>query len=425
MKNGIKIGLALSGGGYRATAFHLGVLKKLDELKILDRLSVLSTISGGSIIGAYYLLNKGDFGVFHKSICERLKKSVIKRMLLTPRFILPTLVLILTFISFFNFLPAGWAFFLVTLGLVAIAISFHNIFPTSSLISSAYDSLFFEGATLNDLADNPEIVITSANLDTGTLWVFSKRMMGDSSYRYPKGDGKGIEFNQENFPVSSAVAASTAVPYLFSPVKIPKKYFRSPGDLERVFPQLLDGGIYDNQGIHKLTQRNSSFKCDIVICSDASQPFNKKFSNINPMPILKRVLELLMRRIKNLQFVQNIYLRSDGSNERIAYYSLDWEYEKCITGFARNFKGGNLENKLTKKLRLTKNMSGAEIACLIKEEINYRAIVSKGLNAEQMKVLEKIPTSLTALNDEQINILTTHAEILTELQVKLYCPEIV
>ena len=53
-----KIGLALSGGGYRAAAFHLGVLKKLKELNILDKIDIISTVSGGSIIGAYYLLNK-------------------------------------------------------------------------------------------------------------------------------------------------------------------------------------------------------------------------------------------------------------------------------------------------------------------------------------------------------------------------------
>jgi NTE family protein len=53
-----KIGLALSGGGYRAAAFHLGTIKCLERLKLLDKVDVISTISGGSIAGAYYLLNK-------------------------------------------------------------------------------------------------------------------------------------------------------------------------------------------------------------------------------------------------------------------------------------------------------------------------------------------------------------------------------
>ncbi len=50
----MKIGLALSGGGFRASIFHLGVIRRLEELGIMKDVSVLSTVSGGSIIGAYY-----------------------------------------------------------------------------------------------------------------------------------------------------------------------------------------------------------------------------------------------------------------------------------------------------------------------------------------------------------------------------------
>jgi len=50
-----KIGLALSGGGFRSAAFHLGVLKRLRELGLLERIDVLSTVSGGSILGAIWV----------------------------------------------------------------------------------------------------------------------------------------------------------------------------------------------------------------------------------------------------------------------------------------------------------------------------------------------------------------------------------
>jgi NTE family protein len=52
MKN--SIGIALSGGGFRAAAFHLGTLNKLQELGVLSEARVISSISGGSIAGAYY-----------------------------------------------------------------------------------------------------------------------------------------------------------------------------------------------------------------------------------------------------------------------------------------------------------------------------------------------------------------------------------
>lgn len=51
-----KLGLALSGGGFRASLFHLGVLRRMAEMDLLRRVEVLSTVSGGSIVGALYVL---------------------------------------------------------------------------------------------------------------------------------------------------------------------------------------------------------------------------------------------------------------------------------------------------------------------------------------------------------------------------------
>ena len=51
-----KLGLALAGGGFRASLFHLGVLHRMAELGLLRSVEVLSTVSGGSIIGALYIL---------------------------------------------------------------------------------------------------------------------------------------------------------------------------------------------------------------------------------------------------------------------------------------------------------------------------------------------------------------------------------
>lgn len=51
-----KIGLALSGGGFRASLFHIGVLARLAELDMLRHVEVLSCVSGGSIVGAHYYL---------------------------------------------------------------------------------------------------------------------------------------------------------------------------------------------------------------------------------------------------------------------------------------------------------------------------------------------------------------------------------
>src|SRR5512142_1265464 len=52
-----KLGLALSGGGHRAAFFHIGVLARLAELGLVRRVEVISTVSGGSIVGALYYLH--------------------------------------------------------------------------------------------------------------------------------------------------------------------------------------------------------------------------------------------------------------------------------------------------------------------------------------------------------------------------------
>lgn len=57
-----RLGLALSGGGFRASLFHLGVLRRLAELGLLRHVTQISTVSGGSIVGAlYYLYFKHAF----------------------------------------------------------------------------------------------------------------------------------------------------------------------------------------------------------------------------------------------------------------------------------------------------------------------------------------------------------------------------
>ena len=50
------IGLALSGGGFRASIFHLGVIRRLEELGIMKYVHTISAVSGDSIIAACYVV---------------------------------------------------------------------------------------------------------------------------------------------------------------------------------------------------------------------------------------------------------------------------------------------------------------------------------------------------------------------------------
>src|SRR6476619_4987004 len=52
-----RIGLALSGGGFRACMYHLGLVRFLRDAGILPRVTHITSVSGGSIVAAHLLLN--------------------------------------------------------------------------------------------------------------------------------------------------------------------------------------------------------------------------------------------------------------------------------------------------------------------------------------------------------------------------------
>jgi predicted acylesterase/phospholipase RssA len=82
--NDLRIGVALSGGGYRAAVFHAGTLQALEELGL--RVDNLSTVSGGSIIGAYYAVG-GDPAAFVRAV-GRGRFNLTRQLLSLPNALL-------------------------------------------------------------------------------------------------------------------------------------------------------------------------------------------------------------------------------------------------------------------------------------------------------------------------------------------------
>src|SRR3982751_982699 len=52
-----RIGLALSGGGFRATLYHLGLVRFLRDAGVLPRVTHITSVSGGSVLAAHLALN--------------------------------------------------------------------------------------------------------------------------------------------------------------------------------------------------------------------------------------------------------------------------------------------------------------------------------------------------------------------------------
>ena len=71
-----RIGLALSGGGFRATCFGLGCLRALHDQDLLRHVSVISGISGGSVLAALYAYGPAEFDEFDALVVEQLRRGL-------------------------------------------------------------------------------------------------------------------------------------------------------------------------------------------------------------------------------------------------------------------------------------------------------------------------------------------------------------
>ena len=418
MKEGKKIGLSLSGGGYRATIYHLGTLRKLKEMNLLDKVDVISTISGGSITGAYYGLKGNDFDAFDKGLINIVKKSVINGIYFSTRFIciIISLFVILSSIVLLSFTNYAWISTPLLLITFFIFIRYQfKIFPVSRIINRLYSKWFFEGKTLKDLNKVPLIAINATNVETGRPFTFSKNKMSDSSYEFPANGEKPIRFTPDEFPLSLAVVSSTCVPFAFTPIYIEKKFYQDENDFLKIKPCLVDGGVYDNQGVHKLTHGNSSYVCDIVIVSDAGDLMPKINSFNNVIQLLVRTSDIFMNRIKNYQMIQHVYDNYKFNKKQIAYQSLGWDFESCIKGFIDNLKKGAIIDEVIDAHKISRLEIEKEEWKLIQDKlekrISYDVIKSKQPTKDELSIARSVTTNLKALKDNEI-------EVFNETQLK-------
>ena len=429
-----RIGLALSGGGYRAAAFHLGTLRKLHEMKILDDVDVLSTVSGGSIVGADYSIALTDknysYKTFETEFILKLKKSVIARILTSVTFILIVIMTLIWIASIVFFQLSEYpviSWIVLFAGFFLLFRYQFKIFPVSKIIEGIYDRIFFKKTELTQLSSRPVMAINSTNLDTGRQFTFSKTRMSDSTYDYPKTSVPVFNVNQ--FPVSRAVMASSCVPFAFTPVPINWSFFNNKDQAKTIRPMLIDGGVFDNQGMHKLTSEKSSYSCDIVITSDAGNRLSSSNPYKNVISLLIRSMDLFMNRIKNFQMMENLYQPGLAKKREIAYISLGWDLGNCVDGFIDNVLNGNIQPYIIEAHEIfsenATSFNRAELKQLLEKSVNYDNIKKNQQDASDLTIARKVGTNLTALSDRQIKSLINHAELMTELQVKLYCPTLV
>jgi len=343
-----KLGLALSGGGFRASLFHIGVLAYLADCDLLRKVEVISTVSGGSIVGAHYYLklkllleSKADREITQADY-QRLVRELIDEFLAAvqknPR--------LLTFINPMKNLRFRRPDYSRTdrLGELLDELFYRPLMgprrtPVQMrelLIQPKGESPGFDPERQNPRrhAKVPILLINATSLNTGRNWRFEAIRMGeppivdpimrdlDKRMRLPRPRSYGkLTPDQQNIELGHAVAASAAVPGLFYPLSISRLY-------EGVRIELVDGGVHDNQGVQGLLDRG----CDQLIISDGSgQLDGERNPGTSILSVLPRANSILMSRLREEQLLYAletlggresclIHLRKGLEPEAIAYY---------------------------------------------------------------------------------------------------------
>ena len=171
------VALCLSGGGYRAMLFHVGVLWRLNEMGWLPKLDRVSSVSGGSITAGVLGLHWDSLTFTAKGVATDFEMQLVRPIRAVADKTID--------------LRAGLAGILTPGRSVA------------EMVARAYRKDLFADATLQDLPDEPRFVVNATNLQTGALWRFSKPYMAD--YTIGMIPNPTVE-------LAIAVAASSAFP---------------------------------------------------------------------------------------------------------------------------------------------------------------------------------------------------------------------
>ncbi|MCK9605888.1 MAG: patatin-like phospholipase family protein [Methylomonas sp.] len=328
-----KVGLALSGGGFRASLYHLGVLARLAEVDALRSVEVLSTVSGGSIVGAHYYLalrkllmektdaeiSRDDYIQLVREVIAQFFNGVSENLRVRALASLPD--------NFKMLFQSGYGrsnrmgelyetyFYQQVEAYQAAADGVANMRPMHDLRIHPLTADPLGNTTFTDQSFHPQhanwrrrskvptLLLNTTSLNSGHNWHFTASFMGEP----PGLTGQDIDMNQryrrlyywqapteklKHYPLGYAVAASAGVPALFDPLELNDLY---PDRTIR----LVDGGVHDNQGVAGLLDEC----CDLILCSDASGQMDDQASpKKSALSVFFRSDSILQDRVREAQY---------------------------------------------------------------------------------------------------------------------------
>jgi predicted acylesterase/phospholipase RssA len=313
-----KVGLALSGGGFRASLFHIGVLARLAELDMLRYVEVLSCVSGGSIVGAHYYLEvrrllqeKPDAEITRADYIEIVRrlerdflaatqKNLRLRLFASPWANLWSLLKP----GYTRTTHLGWLYEKHIYSRVRDGYSSGRRWLNELQIRPRDDSPDFNPKLDNwaRSAKAPILLLNATTLNTGHNWQFTVSWMGEP----PLGASSSVDCNDilrrmyyweaplkhQRVELGQAVAASACVPSLFDPVEFRGLY---PDRSVR----LVDGGTHDNQGVVGLLEQ----ECTVMLVSDASgQSSSENYPSEEILSVGLRSSNILMARVREAEY---------------------------------------------------------------------------------------------------------------------------
>ena len=251
----LKLGLALSGGGFRATLYHLGVIRFLRDAGALEHVTDIASVSGGSILAAHLVLNwdryNGDEASFSEAASEivkfaqfDLRNHIVRRLPLQMPF---RMWAKLPFVDGRKYTP-------------------------NALLESYYEKYLFGDRCLHELPEQPMLHILATSVTTGVLSAFNRNGL----FVQQRADDGSQVFTLvpgQLASISRVVGASSAFPGFFPPVEITAADL---GVRDGQFPTdfFTDGGVFDNLGLRAFRWlRQQDAKFDRVLVSDAGKPF--------------------------------------------------------------------------------------------------------------------------------------------------------
>ncbi len=245
------IALALSGGGSRAMAFHLGCLRALRSRGLLSQVSVISSVSGGSVLAALYCNEPGDFSDFERKVREVLARGFVKPALKTAVTTTEGLkAAVAVSLLAVDRLAALVVRMILKLSRIPIGRNWKWLqrspltrWASRTTILRRTFSGLFGGRRLPQLrSDRPRLIIVACELRAKAAFYFTAERL--HCWRYGSADSSSVE-------IADAVVASASYPVALPAVD---QYitFVKEGQSTRQRVTLTDGGVYDNLGLAPL-----------------------------------------------------------------------------------------------------------------------------------------------------------------------------